>query len=308
MKSIFGIDLVPASNRITPPKRQLYRLGGWAMRTDDARAWAARLTRTQPETLDAPAVLAVLRRHLNTRGLQVSEVVDRRLGKCVMVVCHREMWMGWRSGDDGSNLKGWILGELGRMALDDIGREYLVDTLAHSNERLSLSQQDVLYRLIDQQESEIVKSNRDLFCLQLEAQVSIQKMKLRERDKLAALTKLSAYTALLAPVRLLPLEVLGMIFVHSISHTRPDTYGTSALALSHVCSAWRAALACPEIWTSLELIASNQGTLLGLFRPPGSTNICGTILSTWFSRAGSVLPLSLSLKLRPEAFDSVGAP
>jgi hypothetical protein len=104
-----------------------------------------------------------------------------------------------------------------------------------------------------------------------------------------------AYRSLLSPIRRLPLELFGIIFVCCL----PDDLfvkpakNQAPLLLTQICASWRAmALSIPELWSSLCVAYHVTG------RGKGLKDIDRTIapsMGLWLSRSGS-LPLSISIK------------
>ncbi|KAF5371371.1 hypothetical protein D9615_009665 [Tricholomella constricta] len=100
----------------------------------------------------------------------------------------------------------------------------------------------------------------------------------RERDEA------NSFRFLLAPIRLLSPEVLAQIFQHAVPAKPPPRQVSSPLGLSHVCSAWRnAILGSSTFWNKLSIQVGVHAR--------GDPNI----ITSWFNRANSTAPLSLSL-------------
>ena len=106
----------------------------------------------------------------------------------------------------------------------------------------------------------------------------------RKRDALQTYTHL--HTALVAPIRRLPPEVLSEIFLHYNDENNISKFrlNTAPLQLGGVCSRWRTiALSTPRLWTSFALD----------IRPKYLKS--DTILAkTWLARAGRC-PLTIRL-------------
>jgi hypothetical protein len=79
----------------------------------------------------------------------------------------------------------------------------------------------------------------------------------RKRDALRTYTHL--HTALVAPIRRLPPEVLSVIFLHyndknNASYSRLTRLNKVPLMLGNVCSRWRTTIiSTPQLWTSCVL-------------------------------------------------------
>ncbi|KAJ7476067.1 hypothetical protein FB451DRAFT_1366654 [Mycena latifolia] len=124
----------------------------------------------------------------------------------------------------------------------------------------------------------------DKFDADIESARSVLKSLLTERDQTHQ--TLEAHRALLSPIRRIPPEVLGEIFIHCLPK---DTYiGASVaecpLLLTQISSNWRSvALAMPALWTS---IAVNLNVKSCLPNP--------RLVETWIARSGSC-PLSFHI-------------
>lgn len=110
---------------------------------------------------------------------------------------------------------------------------------------------------------------------------------LSERDMLNA--RIESYRSILSPIRMLPLDILGEIFVRCLPEHNPVMCRKEApLVLGRVCSLWRSlSLHLPVLWAGLHVvIPSTQYVQRLAFVIEG--------IETWLGRSGS-LPLSLSV-------------
>jgi hypothetical protein len=99
--------------------------------------------------------------------------------------------------------------------------------------------------------------------------------------------RIAFHSALLAPVRRVPPEIMSEIFVryaHDAYDTEPPRNHNS-LVLATVCRSWRAvALSTPELWSRLEIRC-------GTYWPPSEMEM----VEEWLTRSGAH-PLSLKLR------------
>ncbi|KAF9461697.1 hypothetical protein BDZ94DRAFT_797640 [Collybia nuda] len=101
----------------------------------------------------------------------------------------------------------------------------------------------------------------------------------------------NAYQALLSPIRKVPQELLGKIFIHClpIGRNAVMSHKEAPILFGRVCSAWRrVSLSTPALWASLHIPVpgrSEETHLLHLRRDAAAE---------WLARSG-VLPLSVSI-------------
>jgi hypothetical protein len=104
-----------------------------------------------------------------------------------------------------------------------------------------------------------------------------------------------ACRSLLSPIRRLPPELLGIIFVYclpGVLFVRP-TKSEAPLLLTRICASWRAiAFSIPELWSSLNVVYHITGR--GKDRSKFIDNVIAPSMGCWLSRSGS-LPLSISI-------------
>lgn len=110
--------------------------------------------------------------------------------------------------------------------------------------------------------------------------------------------------SILSPIRRVPTDVLREIFQYCLPKALSgapmsvSNADQAPLLLFQVCSKWRrTALGFPYLWRALSLKAKfkikDERNYITTIHPSVST-----ILETWFSRAGTWCPLSLTLRLR----------
>src|ERR1700683_838801 len=115
-----------------------------------------------------------------------------------------------------------------------------------------------------------------------------------QHKRAALLTYTKNHTALVAPVRCLPPEILSEIFLHCMDprwfgpeynfHENPRL-DKMPLLLGEICSRWRSiALSTPRLWASFSLSIR-----------PKYLNSDVELAKTWLSRSGTC-PLSINLR------------
>lgn len=103
--------------------------------------------------------------------------------------------------------------------------------------------------------------------------------------------QVDAYRAVLAPIRCLPLEIIGEIFLFCVDIEPSWPEPSASLPLCQICSVWRdAALGHPALWKSIKLKFTPQNKVTRLEMMP-----------TWLDRAKS-LPLDIFITAIVGAF------
>ncbi|KAJ3828648.1 hypothetical protein F5880DRAFT_1698413 [Lentinula raphanica] len=116
---------------------------------------------------------------------------------------------------------------------------------------------------------------------------------LREKEKIKNFVE--AHRALMSPVRQLPDEVLGEIFVHCLPTERNAvrSLDEAPLLLITICRDWRrVALNTHRLWSSIHIFLPPDLNNQAMFR-----RVMG--IRTWLGRSGT-LPLSISLHTRSQ--------
>jgi hypothetical protein len=101
-----------------------WRLGGWIMTIDEAKAWASRVKGKPAESMAFGEAFAILIGKLQPFNIDVACVTYPASVTKVMIVTRRAPWAGWRLGDDPTKLPQYSLGkreELARKALEKQG-------------------------------------------------------------------------------------------------------------------------------------------------------------------------------------------
>lgn len=103
------------------------------------------------------------------------------------------------------------------------------------------------------------------------------------------------YRSLLSPIRRLPAELLGVVFVFCLpnsSFVLPEKRH-APLLLTRICSSWRTiALSTPELWSRLRIVHHVNGR--GQRKLNDIDHIIAPFMALWLSRSGS-FPLSISI-------------
>ena len=122
-------------------------------------------------------------------------------------------------------------------------------------------------------------------------------------ERRALSDEIEAHRALISPIRQLPLEVLGEIFVHCLPEGCNAIMSSqeAPLLLGRICSAWRSiALSTPRLWASLHIPTPIEITETGQVpAQPDPTFIAKMerrceVAGEWISRSGES-PISISV-------------
>ena len=125
------------------------------------------------------------------------------------------------------------------------------------------------------------------------------------RERCALSDEIEAHRALISPIRQLPLDVLGEIFVHCLPEGRNAVMSSqeAPILLGHICSAWRSiALSTPWLWSSLHIPTPTPTQIIETGQVPAQPD--PTFISKmerrreaageWISRSGES-PISISV-------------
>ena len=156
-----------------------------------------------------------------------------------------------------------------------------VDHLLNTNSTPSQEQRDNLRNFILQLDEDISGINEQILAMQA-------KILILQTKRTQLVQQRRCYSSLLSPVRCLPFEIFGKIFVYA-TRDRPR----HVLNISAVCQLWRdAALSTPMLWSTLEL-----------GRHTTRCNMDNHI-DSWIERAHSY-PLSLVFRKHDDFLDPV---
>lgn len=157
-----------------------------------------------------------------------------------------------------------------------------------SNQRLSGLHRDALSTGLAQQEIGIRARYLEIDRVQAKINGMMGEMKGLNDSLLKQEAVADSYRAMLAPIRLLPPELLMRIFGFVLPDKVSPRRCSSPLGLTHVCSIWRsAALASYGLWNNLHL---------NLECDEPSSEILSSLIPSWFGRAHPASPLSFSLR------------
>ncbi|KAG6917838.1 hypothetical protein DXG01_000743 [Tephrocybe rancida] len=173
--------------------------------------------------------------------------------------------------------------------------------LLRTNIRPSRMQALTLARILEQKNLDVGDVEAEAFRLQLDYNRLILKM--REIDSLRGRKRDDAtfYKFMLSGVRLLPPEVLVIIFHYAMSRNAPTRQGCSPFGISQVCSAWRnAIIGCSSFWTELELRPAYLDVRRTSADGPVPEPRIVDVLNTWFARASRAHRLRLTMAFEPE--------
>ncbi|KAF8073672.1 hypothetical protein FPV67DRAFT_760162 [Lyophyllum atratum] len=108
--------------------KQYYRLGGWIITEEEAIQWTARLTGKPVEDVDWDYALLKIRRHLWKYGVNLTVVTYPKDVDVFMVVTKSEPHVGWRRGDDPTQLKQFEMEKADALVLEALTLEGVKDT------------------------------------------------------------------------------------------------------------------------------------------------------------------------------------
>ena len=124
-----------------------------------------------------------------------------------------------------------------------------IDHLLNTNSTPSQVQRNYLQNFILQLDEDILDTDEDISGISEQIQAMQAKILVLQTRRTQLVQQRRCYSSLLSPVRCLPVEIFGQIFVYA-TRDRPR----HVLNLSAVCQLWRyAALRTPMLWSTLEL-------------------------------------------------------
>ncbi|KAF8802179.1 hypothetical protein BYT27DRAFT_7197257 [Phlegmacium glaucopus] len=161
-----------------------------------------------------------------------------------------------------------------------------VNHLLNTNSTPSPEQRNHLQNFILQLDEAILNTDEDISAINEQILSMQNKIIVMQTRRARLVQQRRGYSSLLSPVRCLPIELFGKIFVYA---TRDSP--RHVLNLSAVCQLWRyAALNTPALWSTLEL--------------GHETSTCKMInhVNSWIERARSY-PLSLTIRNLEDSWD-----
>jgi len=152
-----------------------------------------------------------------------------------------------------------------------------------TNYALSDNEKIVMDELLSEPLRVLSKIEQQITELQLKLDIL-----LKERD--THLDFINEHRALSSPIRRLPPDLLGDIFVNCLPTQHEAIINTDEcpLVLTQICSGWRAlALRTPRLWSSIHIVTRTRVE---------RRNACLEVVKMWLKRSGDC-PLSLSLSI-----------
>ena len=163
-----------------------------------------------------------------------------------------------------------------------------VDHLLNTNSIPSQEQRNNLQKFILQLDETILNTDEDISGINEQILAMQAKILVLQTRRTQLSQQRRCYSSLLSPVRCLPIEIFGKIFVYA-THDCPK----HVLNLSAVCQLWRdAALRTPMLWSTLEL--GHHTTRRKMMNH----------INSWIERARSY-PLSLVVRKQDDCLDPV---
>ena len=124
-----------------------------------------------------------------------------------------------------------------------------VNYLLNTNSTPSQEQQKDLQDFILQLDEAILNTDEDILGINEQILALQAKILVLQTRRTRLVQQRRCYSSLLSPVRCLPVEIFGKIFVYA-TRDRPR----HALNISAVCQLWRdAAISTPILWSTLQL-------------------------------------------------------
>ena len=156
-----------------------------------------------------------------------------------------------------------------------------VDQLLKTNLTPSQEQRNNLQNFILQLDRAILNTDEDISGINEQILAMQAKILVLQTKRTDLVQQRRSYSSLLSPVRCLPIEIFGQIFVYATYDCPRDVLNISA-----VCQLWRAAaLSTPMLWSTLELGHHTSGCNMN------------NHINSWIERAHSY-PLSLVITNR----------
>ncbi|KAG5635003.1 hypothetical protein H0H81_012739 [Sphagnurus paluster] len=165
-----------------------------------------------------------------------------------------------------------------------------IDILTRTNYRLSAAQVNTVSELLNRSVTLLIIG--EISRRKLEKDHFSQAMSDLEKTTARLHAQINQFKYLLAPVRLLPIEILMEIFLYTAAH-EPQAciplLNQAPISISQVCSTWRrASLLCPTLWSRLSLSFNKYKT---------RSNASIELMTLWYSRADA-RPISFLLSCR----------
>ncbi|KAG6848075.1 hypothetical protein H0H93_003617 [Arthromyces matolae] len=179
----------------------------------------------------------------------------------------------------------------------------LVEHVKRTNHPLGSAEASPLNSDIEERATELLALDYEILHVQLTVDNSLKKLQDLARMRITKQKELDTRQFWMSSARLLPLDIIMKII--SCAANKHLQSKSSLLKLSHVCSSWRrAAQACSSLWNYLALDLWSPTSGLS-----GDKIDITTLFSSWFGRANTNFPLTVSAtittELNSEAVDDV---
>ncbi|KAF5373976.1 hypothetical protein D9615_009911 [Tricholomella constricta] len=182
---------------------------------------------------------------------------------------------------------------------EDGGLDIISSTLLRTNHQCNSTQVCSVKMMIAQRTDNIKAIDYDILSIQFKINELMNSIKALKDSRLQEKKEISFCKYILSPIRLLPPELLTRIFKYTVTVFRPSHRSKSALALAHVCSAWRdAVFGCSYFWNQMELLVAPHTKA-----SPGPR--FSERVASWYGHSSSSQPLRLSVRIEgtPEDCD-----
>ncbi|KAG5649886.1 hypothetical protein H0H81_001642 [Sphagnurus paluster] len=168
----------------------------------------------------------------------------------------------------------------------------MLDDFSRNNYHFSPDQRKTISTFMSSRGTDLARTQVDICLIQLKVNQLLTQMRDLQNKTIRYKDEIEKCKSFLAPVRLLPPEILIEIFSHTVVRDLdrgfPRRRNYPPLSISQVCSAWRkASFMCPDLWSTIWLFCRRDSSVV----PERAIEL----INQWYSRAeGSRLVFSLS--------------
>ncbi|KAG5634583.1 hypothetical protein H0H81_001478 [Sphagnurus paluster] len=132
-----------------------------------------------------------------------------------------------------------------------------LNTLVKSNHHLSFAQEQSISSLLAGCSADLARTEAEMLHVQLDINRLMEQMETLSELKKKIHDDMARYRYLLAPIRLLPPEILIEIFKYAAGRETRGVYprlNQAPISVSQACSTWRkVSFQCPTLWSNLSL-------------------------------------------------------